>query len=255
MVSNELPHKVRTLFISDLHLGYWISRGQDATEILRQVAAETIYLVGDVVDEVRMKLTWCWPESHQVVLDTILELGRSANVIAIPGNHDPFLRSESPLSDLSPDSKLFQILEPLLSFERSESCCYETLDGKKFYVTHGDVFDDVWQSELGVTKFGSKTFDRFNRLLPRRCVMWTRDFFKLFLARPKQIEQKIIAFAKESGHQGVIFGHLHEPKLYSTDSFIVGNCGDWVSNRSFLIETLEGKLELFNFNKRVNSLC
>lgn len=251
--SNAYPSRVRALFISDLHLGYWISKGSAASEILDSISADRIYLVGDVVDEARLKLTWCWPSEHQQTLDRILELCDS-KVCAIPGNHDLFLRSETPLSDLTEDEPLYKILSPLLKFERSESFDYVTLNGKRILVTHGDLFDDVWQSELGVTKFGARTFDRINRLLPRWLVIGIRQFFKIFLARPKEIESRIIEFARENGYDGVIFGHLHEPKLYRTENLVVGNCGDWISNQSFLVETLEGRLELYNFKSRAESL-
>ena len=254
--SNQLPARVRSLFLSDLHLGYWISKGQDAIEILDVVSAENVYLVGDIVDETRLKLNWCWPDEYQATLDRILSLLTSEpRVFAVPGNHDLFLRSESPLSDLADEDRLCKILKPMLSFERAESFDYVTVTGKRIFVTHGDLFDTVWQSELGVTKFGARTFDRVNRWLPRSLVIWTRDFFKLFLARPREIEHKIIEFAISKGYDGAIFGHLHEPKLYRKDDFIVGNCGDWVSNQSFLVETLDGQLELYNFKKLVDSLA
>ena len=43
-------------------------------DFLRSVRAETIYLVGDIVDLWSLKRGFYWPQAHQDVLRTLLEL-------------------------------------------------------------------------------------------------------------------------------------------------------------------------------------
>lgn len=53
--------RVRTLFLSDLHLG---TKGCQADQLLsfpRRHDADTIYLVGDILDGWRLKSGWYWP--------------------------------------------------------------------------------------------------------------------------------------------------------------------------------------------------
>ena len=54
----EMPVRVRTLFLSDLHLG---TRGCQAgllLTFLRDYDADTIYLVGDIVDGWQLRSGW-----------------------------------------------------------------------------------------------------------------------------------------------------------------------------------------------------
>lgn len=251
MPTVELPKAVRTIFLSDLHLGYWVSQGHLALEVLNEIAAEEIYLVGDIVDESRMAQNWYWPESHQILVDKFTTLGESIAVRSNPGNHDTFLRRENPLSDLDVDSPLHRIIKTMLEIVHAESFDYVTSSKQRLLVTHGDLYDDVDESLGGIPTLGSRIFDRLNWLLPRDIVNGLRWFFKLILAKPKLIQSRLIEDAKHKGYDGVIFGHLHEPKLFEDDGFVVGNCGDWMVNRSFIVEGLEGSLELYNFGKRV----
>ena len=49
----------RTLFISDVHLGATSSQASMLLEFLDRHSADTIYLVGDIIDGWRLKKNWC----------------------------------------------------------------------------------------------------------------------------------------------------------------------------------------------------
>ena len=249
MVRSELPRTVRAIFVSDLHLGYRISRGERCIDVLDNISAEYIYLVGDIVDEIRLRDSWYWPIGHQAVLDRIVrfkELG--AKVFLTPGNHDPCFRNSDPLDTCS--SELVRLLAPLTNVEISDSVIHQMQNGQRILVTHGDLFDDTPGKLGAVRAWGARVFDRINWVLPRQAIILIRAFFKLILARPNRIESRVCDAAKADELDGVIFGHLHEPKLERQNQFLVGNCGDWVVNQSFLVETMEGQLELFNFGTK-----
>ena len=56
-------HKVRALFISDLHLGTRNAQASALLDFLRNVDAEVIYLVGDIVDFWKVRRGPHWPQT------------------------------------------------------------------------------------------------------------------------------------------------------------------------------------------------
>ena len=94
-VSEERPERrFRTLFISDVHLGARGSQADKLLDFLRTHDADSIYLVGDIVDGWALKSSWHWPQSHNDFVQKMLRKARKgAKVIYIPGNHDEFLRN------------------------------------------------------------------------------------------------------------------------------------------------------------------
>ncbi len=87
------PREYRTLFISDLHLG---TRGCQVGQLLHFLVnhdAETIYLVGDIIDAWQLDSRWYWPEEHNAVLRLLkAKAEHGSRVIYLPGNHDEFVR-------------------------------------------------------------------------------------------------------------------------------------------------------------------
>ncbi len=93
-MSDELPdRRFRTLFISDIHLGARGSQADRLLDFLRSHDADTIYLVGDIVDGWALQSGWYWPQSHNDVVQKLLRKARKgASIVYVPGNHDEFLR-------------------------------------------------------------------------------------------------------------------------------------------------------------------
>ena len=59
--------RVRTLFLSDLHLGTKGCQAEKLLEFLRDHEADVIYLVGDIVDGWMLRSGWYWPQAHNDV--------------------------------------------------------------------------------------------------------------------------------------------------------------------------------------------
>ena len=84
--------KVRTLFLSDIHLGFKRARTRELHEFLQGIDAECIVLVGDIVDALSMARRFFWSAEHTEVVRTLLARQRAgARLIYIPGNHDASL--------------------------------------------------------------------------------------------------------------------------------------------------------------------
>ena len=83
----------RTLFISDVHLGTRTSQAEMLLDFLKYNDADTIYLVGDIIDFWRIKRGAVWPQTHNDVLQKLLrKVRKGTRVIFIPGNHDEGIR-------------------------------------------------------------------------------------------------------------------------------------------------------------------
>src|SRR5580693_9831875 len=120
----------RTLFISDVHLGARGCQAELLLDFLRYHDADTIYLVGDIVDGWQLRSGWYWPQAHNDVVQKLLRKARKgARVIYVPGNHDEFLRDYYGTH--------------FGGIEVKETAIHEAADGRRYLVVHGDVFDLV----------------------------------------------------------------------------------------------------------------
>ena len=85
--------QVRTVWISDLHLGTPGCQAMALLDFLRCVECETLYLVGDIIDGWQLRRQWYWPQAHNDVVQKLLRKARKGTrVIFVPGNHDEFAR-------------------------------------------------------------------------------------------------------------------------------------------------------------------
>ena len=55
----------RTIWISDIHLGTPGCKADFLLDYLKWNDADTIYLVGDILDGWRLRKGWHWPQSHR----------------------------------------------------------------------------------------------------------------------------------------------------------------------------------------------
>ena len=92
--SRPPPAPYRTVFISDVHLGAKTCQADRLLAFLRDLEADVIYLVGDIVDGWQLKTGWYWPQPHNDVVQKLLRKARKGTrLIYVPGNHDEFLRN------------------------------------------------------------------------------------------------------------------------------------------------------------------
>ena len=74
----------RTLFLSDIHLGTRGCQADALLEFLRWHDADTIYLVGDIVDGWRLRKGWYWPDAHNEVVRRVLKMAhRGTRIVFI----------------------------------------------------------------------------------------------------------------------------------------------------------------------------
>lgn len=237
----------RSLFLSDIHLGTRMCRAESLLSFLAANEAETIYLVGDVVDNWRSP-DRAWPAAHIGILRHFLDMAREGTrVVYVPGNHDAFFRAFV--------GSTFQGIEV-----RRETL-HRTSDGRRFLVTHGDQCDwfshrlpvfaragslledalshaDAWQRRIGLAA-GFPEWRGIERLVSRTNALMRRyDGF----------EGRLCGLARRRGFDGIICGHFHQPALSFGDGIVYANCGDWTEHATAIVEDFEGTLRLVGFD-------
>jgi UDP-2,3-diacylglucosamine pyrophosphatase LpxH len=239
----------RTVFVSDLHLGCSYSQAEMFLGFLERCDAENIYLVGDFIDGWSLKRSWQWSPLCDQVLERLLEMAScGANIFYTPGNHDAFLRR---VGRLASQAACVTVQDELV---------HELADGRRFLVTHGDLFDNVelraqWLSLLGGAAYefligANLLVNRVRRSLnlkPWRFSAAIKTRVKSAVRFMSKFERRLAEHARDRGCEGVICGHIHMPQLGRQYSITYCNTGDWVEHCTALLEHPNGRLELVQY--------
>ena len=238
---------VRTVFISDVHLGTPGCQAEALLDFLRCVECETLYLVGDIVDGWQLMRRWYWPQAHNDVVQKVLRKARKGTrVVLVPGNHDEFARR--------------YLGHSFGGIEVVEDAVHQTADGRRFWVMHGDLFDGVVQCAPWLAHIGDSLYTlalRLNRALNSARARlglpyWSLSrYLKLKVKRAVSFigdfEMAVIREAKRRGVDGVVCGHIHHAELRTVDGLTYANDGDWVESLTALVEHGDGRLEVIEW--------
>lgn len=241
---------VRSLFLSDVHLGYQCAQAEKILQLLLRVRPEQIYLVGDFIDGWRLRRHWHWQPVYIKLLQRLLQLeATGTELFYTPGNHDEFFRTL--LADHDGALGLVQI---------SEEFRYQTVHGEKWLVLHGDQFDHDLEQRSWLKAIGGTAYDllvavdhHWNGALRRMDLAEYRFSSSVKHRIPRAVrfmaafEQRLVAYARSRDCTGVICGHIHAPRLHSHGSVVYANTGDWVENCTALIESSRGDWQLLSF--------
>jgi UDP-2,3-diacylglucosamine pyrophosphatase LpxH len=241
------PRRFRTIFISDIHLGTRACQAQALLEFLRLHDAETIYLIGDIIDGWALKGGWYWPQSHNDVVQKILRKARKGTrIIYLPGNHDEFLRDFYGTH--------------LGGIEVQETAVHETADGKRYLVLHGDAFDFVirnhrWLAHLGDAAYDLAIFcNRLATAVRRRMGLpywslsaWAKGKVKNAVNVISRFEDALAREAAAAEAHGVICGHIHAPASRMIKDIHYLNTGDWVESLTAIVEHDDGRMEIIRW--------
>jgi len=244
--------KYRTIFISDVHLGTKDCKAELLNNFLKHNTCDTLCLVGDIIDGWRISQNkWRWKQSHTNVVRRILgHAKRGTKVVYVAGNHDEFLRPLIPYG---------------ISFGHIELCNhYEHLgiDGKKYLVVHGDMFDGITRLAPWLSFLGDKAYDfvlnlntTFNAILHRLGFgYWSLSRYLKHKVKKAvdfifKFEDNLAKYCKRKGYEGIICGHIHTAEIKEIEGIIYMNDGDWVESCTALVEHLDGKWEIVTWSK------
>ena len=220
----------RAIFLSDIHLGTKGCKAEYLLDFLRYNEAETLYLVGDIVDGWRLKKSWYWPQAHNDVVQKLLRKARKGtSLIYVPGNHDEALRNYT-------GTHFGGVLV-------ASDFIHETADGKRLLVLHGDAFDGVvkyakWLALLGdwaynvmlqvntwfnlarrTFGFGYWSLSAYLKNKVKNAVQFVDDF-----------ETAVAEEARRRQVDGVVCGHIHKAEMREIGGILYINDGDWVES-------------------------
>lgn len=238
---------VKTIFLSDIHLGARGCQAEQVLEFLNLHNAKTYYLVGDILDGYRLSNRWHWPQSHNDVIQALLAKAQAgAKIILIPGNHDAVLRNYF--------GTHFGGIEVMQDAE------FISQTGKRYLVTHGDQFDSLvvnakWLEMIGA--WGYEWTVRVNYLInrvrqlsgrrPLSLSKWAKQQFKQAQQYIQYFEEVLSDEARHGGYDGVICGHIHVAKLRDINGIHYVNTGDWMETCSAVLELDSGELQLLDW--------
>ena len=235
--------RLRTVWISDLHLGTPGCQAKALLHFLRHVECETLFLVGDIIDGWQLRRQWYWPQAHNDVVQKLLRKARKGTrVIFVPGNHDEFARR----------------------YLGNNFGGVDVVEGRQLWVTHGDLFDGVIQCAKWLAYVGDWAYEltlrinrHFNSLRARLGLpYWSLSkYLKLKVKRAVSyvgdFEAAVAREARARGAHGVVCGHIHHAEMRMIDGILYCNDGDWVESLTALVEHSDGRLEIVDWSERL----
>lgn len=237
----------RTLFLSDVHLGTKGCQAELLLDFLRCHDAETLYLVGDIIDGWRLKRGWHWPQAHNDVVQKLLRKARKgANIVYLPGNHDEFLRN--------------YLGTHFGGVEVVERKMHIAADGRRYLVIHGDQFDVVVRHARWLAYFGDWAYvtalwintwvNKVRRKLgfPYWSLSaWAKLKVKNAVNFIGAFEEALSNEAKRCQADGIICGHIHHATMHSDFGIAYVNTGDWVESCTAIAEHHDGRFEIIRW--------
>lgn len=240
----------RTIVLSDIHLGTSHSKVAEVSNFLRCVNCDKLILNGDIIDgwHIKKNGTRKWQPEHTQFFKILMKMMEKCGteVIYVRGNHDDFLDSIAPISFAN-----IQIVKDYI---------LESANGKRYFVTHGDIFDRVttqmkWLAHLG--DMGYTFLLWFNGIYNRYRAYKGKPYYSLSQRIKQKVksavsyisdfEKTLADFAISRKCDGVICGHIHHPDNlhYGTTHYL--NSGDWVETMSALMEDENGKWNILYY--------
>lgn len=243
--------KVRSIFLSDIHLGTRACQAERLLDFLREYAAEQTFLIGDIIDFWAMSRSIHWGAAQNTVVQKLLRRARHGErIIFIPGNHDEALRDYcgTVFGDIAVAAEWL----------------HETADGRRLLLIHGDLFDQVTRHHRWVAVLGDQAYTLLVYLnglfswLRRKLGIagywslagYAKRKVKTALNFIFDFEHLAIRHARERGLDGIVCGHIHWAAIREIDGLAYINCGDWVDSCTAIVEHFDGRLELVAWDVR-----
>ena len=241
----KTSEKYRAVFISDLHLGSKHCNSEELLYFLSKIKTEKLYLVGDIVDVWRLKKKWYWPKIHNKIVRKILKISEKTEVVYITGNHDEVFRK-------FPDIQIGKV-----SVVHRD--VYTDLNGKRYLVVHGDLFDNLMRTKSGrfIMHLGDFAYDsliyinrlingvrRLLRIQPWSLAKYLKRKAKIAANYIGEFEKEMTLYCKRKGYDGIICGHIHHAEITEYDGVVYMNDGDWCESCTALVETYDGQWKI-----------
>lgn len=241
--------QVRTVILSDVHLGTPDCKIDEVIHFLRNVRCEKLILNGDIIDGWNLARGGNWNKAHTRFVRIILKRleKRDTEVVYLRGNHDDILSRFLPLT--------------FANLVVDEEHVHAGLRGN-YLVLHGDVFDTVTKNVVWLAHLGDRGYRLLlwlNRIYNQWRAWRGQEYWSLsraIKARVKEavshisrFEEHIVRLAQQRGCVGVMCGHIHTPADKRIGGIHYLNSGDWVESLTAIVEHVDGRFELIDFER------
>lgn len=236
MTMGRKKRDVELVILSDIHLGTYGCHAEELLRYLKSIRPKRLVLNGDIIDMWQFSKRY-WPKSHMQVIKHITSLlTKNTKITYLTGNHDEMLRKFAGFR--------------LGSF-RIDNKALLTLNGKKAWIFHGDVFDVTMQHSKWLAKLGAIGYDTL--ILINTTVNWimnkmgrekislskkVKDSVKTAVKFINNFEKTAADIAIENRYDYVICGHIHQPEMRKITTekgeVMYLNSGDWIENLTAL---------------------
>lgn len=241
--------KIKSLFISDIHLGNKNSQPEKLLEVFKQYEFENLFIIGDFIDMTALKRKFYWKEKHSTVIQKILKFSRhDVNVYLLVGNHDYYIR------DLIKEQNI-----NLGNILICNEYIYESIKGEKILIVHGDCFDGFVATHKLLYVIGDAAYEfsiKINYIYNKIRKLFNMNYWSLssylkkkvknvikFLAEYKKASMELV---KKKKCDSLMMGHTHNPEIIKGEYY---NTGDFVESCSYITEDLKGNIKLHIINK------
>lgn len=238
----------RTIVLSDIHLGIKASKAKEVVHFLKHHKCTTLILNGDIIDGWQLKKNGKWKKQHSNFFKYVINLvskSKCDEIIYLRGNHDDFLDEILPFS--------------LGNFQIKRHHVHYGVE-KKYFVTHGDIFDNIttklkWIAKLGDTGYTFLLWlnRHYNTYREKRGLPYyslsqvVKAKVKSAVSFINDYENELVKVAKARKCHGIICGHIHQPAIKSIDGIDYMNSGDWVESLTALVEEQNGNWKIVHY--------
>ncbi len=237
----------KTIVLSDIHLGIRASKAKEVLHFLKQHKCETLILNGDIIDGWQLRKNGKWKKQHSNFFKHIIGLTskNKCKIIYLRGNHDDFLEEIMPLKIGN-----FSIRKYYVHYGVH----------KKYFVTHGDIFDNVTSKLKWIAKLGDVGYTfllwlnrHYNTYREKRGLPYyslsqvVKAKVKSAVSFISDYETELAKVARARKCHGIICGHIHQPAIKLIDGIEYLNSGDWVESLTALVEDVEGNWKIIHY--------
>lgn len=244
----------RTIVLSDLHLGIRASKAKEVVHFLKNHKCTTLILNGDIIDGWQLRKSGKWKKQHTNFFKHIISLiskCKCDEIIYLRGNHDDFLDEMLPFS--------------IGNFKIKRHHVHYGVE-KKYFVTHGDIFDNITTKLKWIAKLGDVGYTfllwlnrHYNNYREKKGLPYyslsqvVKAKVKSAVSFIDDYENELVKVAKARKCQGIICGHIHQPAIKMINGIEYLNSGDWVESLSALVEDEQGNWKIIYYQDWLRS--
>lgn len=245
----------KTIVLSDIHLGIKASKAKQVVHFLKHHKCETLLLNGDIIDGWQLRKNGKWKKQHSNFFKYVINLvakSKCDEIIYLRGNHDDFLDEILPFT--------------LGNFKIKRHHIHYGVR-RKYFVTHGDIFDTVTTKLSWLAKLGDVGYTfllwlnrHYNTYREKRGLPYyslsqvVKAKVKSAISFISDYENELAKVAKARKCHGIICGHIHQPAIKMIDGIEYLNSGDWVESLTALVEDEHGDWKIIYYQEWLDEM-